>query len=175
MLGLGKTTLQRYGAVNAYFDDAAMPPSARRALDLELSEAERFFCLLFADDLEDTSQMMFFGQLRTSSQHVIDYDVPGGHVMFVFRVPTKYAAAYDAIETGKYSAVPPEYRDKYFVKQSNLYRIMTRDPILRAYYEEQLDITLPADAEVYDRPDLSVEHYRADGTPRAELTPPQRE
>lgn len=165
MLGLGKTTLQRYNAVNAYFDDGEMPEQARQHIALEVSEHERFFCVLFADDPGDEAQMMFFSQLRTAQLHVVDYDVDDGHVMFVFRVPITYAEAYDAIEAGKYSEVPSNYRDKFFNKASNLYRVLTRDPSLREYYERQLDITLPPDAEVYDRPDPAVECFRYRGSP----------
>lgn len=104
--------------------------------------------------------------LRSSKQLVYEYTPEEGGIMFVMKIPPKYKK--DVIEPflkGEYSKIDKEYVNAHFKSStingsySTNWLILNKDKSLRKFWEDQIGLPLPPDAEVWSRPRKEDEIY----------------
>lgn len=88
------------------------------------------------------------------------------HVLFVFDVPDDARSSYEAYCDGRYSNIQDIWKLRIlefhgFDIDGHTGKILFQSPRLRAELEQQLDVTLPEDAELHSKPNLSLELYDA--------------
>jgi hypothetical protein len=86
------------------------------------------------------------------------------HVLFIFDVPEPAKPSYEHIKKGQYSLIDDEWKFKIlqfhgFAVHGHTGQILFQAPNLRKSLEEQLQVVLTADAELYDKPDMIKETY----------------
>ena len=97
------------------------------------------------------------------------------HVLFVFDVPDDAKSSYQAYKEGKYSMIDDiwklrilEFHD--FDIDGHTGKILFQAPSLREQLEEELDVKLPANAELHSKPNLDIEIFdREYYTPRKKV------
>lgn len=92
------------------------------------------------------------------------YDPDPAHVLFVFGVPDKARPSYDQLKAGCYSQIDDEYKLK--ILQFHGYdidghtgQVLFQAASLRERMEEDLQVHLPEDAELYSKLDMKKEKY----------------
>jgi len=94
------------------------------------------------------------------------------HVLFVFDVPEDAKSSYEAYVNGQYSMIEDiwklrilEFHD--FDIDGHTGKILFQAPSLRDQLEKELDVVLPANAELHSKPNLDIEIFdREYYTPR---------
>ena len=86
------------------------------------------------------------------------------HVLFVFDVPDDAKGSYNAYKDGRYSEIDDiwklrilEFHD--FDIDGHTGKILFQAPSLRTQLEEELDVKLPADAELHSKPNPDIEIF----------------
>lgn len=86
------------------------------------------------------------------------------HVMFIFDLTEEMENSYLAFKDGRYSEMSDFYKLKIvsfheISMDSDISKILFKSPSLKQKLEEELDVTIHEDAELYDAPDMSVEIF----------------
>jgi hypothetical protein len=86
------------------------------------------------------------------------------HVLFVFDVQPDARIAYECFTKGQYSKIPDEWKLKIleyhdFDIDGHTGKILFKAESLKTKLEEELDVTLPPDAELRSKPNLSLEVF----------------
>ena len=86
------------------------------------------------------------------------------HVLFVFDVPEEAKSSYAAFVDGRFSEIDDDWKLRIlefhgFDFDGHTGKILFKDPGLRARIEKQLDVTLPADAELHSKPNVNLEVF----------------
>jgi hypothetical protein len=86
------------------------------------------------------------------------------HVMFIFDLTEEMENSYLAFKEGKYSEMSDFYKLKIvsfheITMDSDLSKILFKSPSLKQKLEEELQVTIHEDAELYDKPDMSIEIF----------------
>lgn len=109
----------------------------------------------------------FISKLRAHKLYKKDYQVDDG-LMFVFDLSEWREKVVLPFLDGKYSQIDRDYVKKYFpekiyqggvLAQSVNYKILTKHEDLRYYWEAIIDTSLPEDAEVWSKPELTDEVF----------------
>jgi hypothetical protein len=95
---------------------------------------------------------------RKSPSYEIEYDLPNGEIMLVFRIDSKYSKDVAAFRAGKYSKIDREYVQKVFPKGSKRYKILTLDE----GYKKAL-------VELYHVRESSIEELESNPSPVEEI------
>ncbi len=84
--------------------------------------------------------------------------------MYSFEIEDK--EIFDSFKRGAYSKFPTRYKIKHFPKYNSItgeksvdHQIVYRSDTLRKMWEEYLDVELPANAEVWSKPELKNESF----------------
>lgn len=104
--------------------------------------------------------------IRKNKGYVHEYDPDTDHIMFVLKIPTKYKKnVVTPFLKGEYSKIDREYVNANFKQTasngsySTNWLILTKDKSLRKFWEDQIGVPLPHDAEVWSRPLKEDEVY----------------
>ena len=86
------------------------------------------------------------------------------HVLFVFDVPEEAKSSYTAFVDGRFSEIEDDWKLRIlefhgFDFDGHTGKILFKDPGLKARIEKQLDVTLPADAELHSKPSTHLEVF----------------
>jgi hypothetical protein len=89
------------------------------------------------------------------------------HVLFVFDVPEEAKSSYAAFKEGRYSEISDDWKLRIlefhgYDFDGHTGQILFKDPGLRRTLEEQLDVRLPDNAELYSKPSSSVEVFSSE-------------
>lgn len=104
--------------------------------------------------------------LRSKGTYVDEYDPDKSTTIFVFDLSEIKDSVVKPFLEGKYSKISRKYVKKFFSpeqwspsgwRKSNNWMILNKDPQLREYWEQTLDVVLPEDAEVWSRPEKEEE------------------
>lgn len=101
--------------------------------------------------------------LRSQKSYVIEYKVSDFETMVVLNLPARFLKDYDIFIKGKYSTLSHDAKKLILensVADGTNAKILRRDPALREQWEERLGISLPEDAEVYQRPEPQTERFQ---------------
>lgn len=95
------------------------------------------------------------------------YDPDPYHVMFVFDLTEEMENSYLAFKEGKYSEMSDFYKLKIvsfheLTMDNDLSKILFKSPSLKSKLEEELEVTIHEDAELYDKPDMRDEIFNTD-------------
>lgn len=124
-------------------------------------EYGKFFVLLYKHTLSERVSSL----LMSSTLYVTSLCPKEGELLFVFKVPDEtYRKVFQPFIKGKYSEVDRSYVELHFPNDpaSKLYGnrlVFDKSPIMRAKWEEALDVTLPDEAEVWSKPKRENEYY----------------
>ena len=104
--------------------------------------------------------------IRKNKGYTHEYDPDEEHIMFVVKIPTKYKKeVVTPFLKGEYSKISKEYVNAHFKQTttggsySTNWLILTKDKSLRKFWEDQIGVPLPPDAEVWSRPRKEDEIY----------------
>lgn len=125
----------------------------------ELEETGRIFLLI---SLTRAGENLILN-LRSQNNFVIDYKVNDFETMVVMQIPPEFKKDYLHFLNGKFSRMS-EAAKKLILDSSPPGgglngKILNRDPEMRLALEKDLDVTLPADAEVYSEPKNELERF----------------
>jgi hypothetical protein len=86
------------------------------------------------------------------------------HVMFIFDLTEEMENSYLAFKDGRYSEMSDFYKLKIvsfheISMDSDISKILFKSPSLKQKLEEELDVMIHEDAELYDAPDMNVEIF----------------
>tara|TARA_R110000737_G_scaffold137015_2_gene167903 strand:+ start:1252 stop:2031 length:780 start_codon:yes stop_codon:yes gene_type:complete len=86
------------------------------------------------------------------------------HVLFIFDIPKDAKSSYEYIKNGQYSLIDDKWKFKIlqfhgFDAHGHTGQILFQAPTLRKTLEEQLQVVLTEDAELYDKLDITKETY----------------
>lgn len=95
------------------------------------------------------------------------YDPNPYHVMFVFDVPKSCKYSYNHYVNGRYSEIDDLWKLKIlefhgFDIDGHTGKILFQSDSLRYELEDKLDVVLPPDSELYDKPNLDKEVFDPD-------------
>lgn len=148
-LAIGTDRLTANGFINAYLDDISHP-----------THYEDSIYILFKPHNLDVFNY-FLTQEKSRITIIDDYDYEE-YVVLVYKLPPEFIGDYQLFLEGKYSKFSEKLKN-LFLKNSNKndpsiqVRIITKDSGLKEYWEEQLNITLSGEDEMWQKPDLSKE------------------
>jgi hypothetical protein len=119
-------------------------------------EDENCICLLYRYS-GDAMFLKFESALCAFRNFRRRYDPNPYHVMFVFDVPKSCQASYEHYVNGRYSEIDDLWKLKIlefhgFDIDGHTGKILFQSDSLRYELEEKLDVTLPPDSELYDKP-----------------------
>jgi len=126
-------------------------------------EHENCICLLYRYSGE--SQFVKFESALRSFRHFRDqYEPDTYHTMFVFDVPDNAKASYEHYINGRYSEIDDLWKLKIlefhdFDIDGQVGKILFQSESLRKELEQKLDVVLPPDSELHDRPNLEKEIF----------------
>lgn len=148
MTGLSFVNLKNNGFINAYVGDAMHEPHYDYCIYLRLKPNynEKF-----------TS---YLKRLRQSDYYITDYDLPEDELMVVISVNYTLWDTFDNFLLGKYSKMDRSYISSKFKPEDKRFRICFQLPDIRSKLEQDLNIKLPADAELDSKPLKDVEIFR---------------
>lgn len=158
--------LMRKFFINSFLDDRKHRHEYERPI----------FVLFGVEDFKDKDWYKVYSALLKSPNYIGDYDCgiqdKKKLVMMVFKVPDEFEKDYFNFKRGKYSKFSDAYKQKFpqeiadengNIKESTLWQIMNKSPILMRLLEEDfgLDEGSMDDAEeIWDRPSRKREYYR---------------
>ena len=120
-------------------------------------------CLLFR--YSGDSVFLKFESALCSFRHFRDkFDPDPYHVMFVFDVPDGAKASYEHYVAGRYSQIDDLWKLKIlefhdFDIDGQTGKILFQSESLRHKLERELDVVLPPDSELHDKPSLEKEIF----------------
>jgi hypothetical protein len=122
-------------------------------------EIGRFLYLLYADDIESDLLEHFEKHPRFVSK-IVPKD---GKILIKLKIyDDEFTKVVEPFLAGQYSQIDREYVKSHFppVGATRLQRmIFDKDPSLRTYWEDRIGVSLPEDAEVWDRVSFKDETY----------------
>lgn len=149
-LGLSIIDIEKYGFINAFISDSNKD-----------HQYENCVYLLFKPS--DMDLFMDFLEKEQEVRNVVeDYDYPGGYVVVVYLMPTKFYKDYDLIKQGLYSHTSKEFQNlfpkvvkimkngKHRDDISLQYRIFNRTQDLVNFWEEKLGVSFSSGQEVWE-------------------------
>ncbi len=122
-----------------------------------------YFYIMLKNDAPDSLKEL----LKAHRQYVHQYSPEEGKTMFVFKITSEqYITIVEPFLRGKYSEIDRDYVRLRFPRISDgqlstNYLILTKDPILKAYWEsdEKIGMSLPDNAEVWSKAKRQDEVY----------------
>ena len=105
---------------------------------------------------------------------VEDYDLDGGYVVLVYKLNEQYNEDWNLVKQGKYSKTSKEFQNlfpkvkkvivngRYKDELSLQVRIFNKDPQLKEYWEELLNVPFKDDMEFWDKFDEEKETLNID-------------
>lgn len=104
--------------------------------------------------------------IRANKNTVHEYNPEDGVIIFVLKIPPKYKKnVVDPFLEGAYSKIDRAYVNAHFSARrangsySTNWLILTKDNSLRKFWEDQIGLPLPHNAEVWSRPLKEDEIY----------------
>ncbi len=125
-----------------------------------------YLFLMYDENKVDEDQLSV---IRKNRYYVDEYSPEPNRLMFQMKIPTKYKkSVVTPFLQGRYSEMDKEYINTFFNPTSGIggystnYLILTKDKSLRKFWEDQIGIPLPHNAEVWSRPRKEDEVYNYD-------------
>ena len=86
------------------------------------------------------------------------------HVLFIFDIPEDAKPSYEHFRNGRYSLIDDKWKFKIlefhgFDAHGHTGQVLFQAPALRKSLEEELQVILPEDAELYDKIKMTKERY----------------
>lgn len=148
MLGVRLSEFIEYGFLNSYLGDDEHDPHYNNCIYIRCKP-------VFSESFTD-----FCEKLNKIDNFVIDYDLPNGEVMFVFKVPQKYHKDLIHFKNGKYSLLDKQYVKNRFRPGDFRYQICERTPERRKELETELKVLLEDQSELDSIPKPEHEIFR---------------
>lgn len=161
-LGLNSDDVDRHRFINAYIADLNQD-----------HQYENCVYLLFKPS--DMDLFMDFLERERGLRNVVeDYDYPGGYVVVVYMLPSKFYKDYQFIKQGLYSKTSKAFQEvfpkvmkimkngKYRDEISLQYRVFNRTQDLINFWEEKLGVRFSSDQEVWEGFHLEKETLNID-------------
>lgn len=152
-VGMDTRVIRPLGFVNAYMGDK----------NEDIIHYDKAVYMLFKSSssyIED-----FLGEQRESPLYLQEYYYEGNYIVLVMKIPEKFLPDYELFLQGKYSEFSTELKENFPLKHSaykefnieqdsffNL--IFNKSETLKEFWEDQLDVKLDKNAEVWTAPDL---------------------
>ena len=149
------------GLVGNYSDFYGMFENAYLAHETNKTDNDVFYILVSKKNLyEKVRDILILSDTFESLE-----DINDGFALYTFRVPEEFKFDFSLIKKGRYSRVSNKYKELLLErtntifngvmdKESKLYKVLYRDPRYRESIEEDLEIHLSPDAELFEVPDL---------------------
>lgn len=104
------------------------------------------------------------GMLKADNCYVTDYEIDINLQMFVFRVPEIFKDDYKLFRKGRYSKMSPLIKRLILgnEKVGTNYDILMKTKERREFLEEELDVSIDDEAELFDPPNPEVEIYSSE-------------
>lgn len=162
-LGLKKEILDENGCINAYSYDKERDYSYDHMLFLLFKPKSMKIFNYFLDNEYDRTEAL-----------VEDYDLDGGYVVLVYKLNEQYNEDWNLVKQGKYSKTSKEFQNlfpkvkkvivngRYKDELSLQLRIFNKDPQLKEYWEELLNVPFKDDMEFWDKFDKEKETLNID-------------
>lgn len=157
------TNLQQNGfeMVNLYIGDWEKHDNSNFENNLN-----KIFMLLYVQDFENDNFKLFFEDVKNHSLYFEYYNVDVNYIMIVFKLDEDGSSIYRNFRRGEYSKFPEKYKNifqnSFEVPLNSAYNVIIKNPLLRHKLEQDLDIQLPINAELDDKPYLNEEIFRYD-------------
>lgn len=147
ILGNDRTTLEKYGFINAYIKDS------KKEVDYE----EALF-LLFKPPKMDQFNVFLEDQYEKNTI-LEDYDYDGGYVVVVYLLDPTYKKDYQLIKQGKYSKTskafqnlfPAQKEVKGKLLETLQWRVFNKVDSIKKHWEEKINVDFPNDWELWDK------------------------
>ena len=149
-LRINREHLQENGFINAYGKDAHK----------DVQYTNSIYLLSRPKDLYKFKEFLDEEYARTQSI-IDDYDYPDGYVVLVYQLNDKYKEDFEKVRRGEYSKTSKEFqslfpeivrinKDGYVREEVSLQvRIFKKDPYLKSYWEDKIDVELDEELEVW--------------------------
>ena len=109
---------------------------------------------------------LFFEDVKHHSLYFEYYNVDVNYIMIVFKLDEDGSSIYRNFRRGEYSKFPEKYKNifqnSFEAPLNSAYNVIIKNPLLRHKLEQDLDIQLPINAELDDKPYLNEEIFRYD-------------
>jgi hypothetical protein len=157
------TNLQQNGfeMVNLYIGDWEKHDASNFENNLN-----KIFMLLYVQDFENDNFKLFFEDVKHHSLYFEYYNVDVNYIMIVFKLDEDGSSIYRNFRRGEYSKFPEKYKNifqnSFEAPLNSAYNVIIKNPLLRHKLEQDLDIQLPINAELDDKPYLNEEIFRYD-------------
>jgi hypothetical protein len=157
-LEISRDELVENGFINGYAGD----------IDAETNYPNSIYMLFKPVDVDKFREFLGSEYDRTKSI-IEDYDYPGGYVVVIYKLNTKYKADFTLISQGKYSKVSAMYKSLFpsvipVIKggvtsgeHSLQYRVFNKTKDLRTFWETKLGVVFDEDQELWEAYDRSQE------------------
>jgi hypothetical protein len=149
-LKIDRKKLGDNNCINAYIKDEGQETSYKDAIYVLFKPADLDIFKVFLDS-----------EYERTEQLIEDYDYPGGYVMLVYKLDSKFKKDFELVKLGKYSLTSDKFQDlfpktvtilknKHPKEEISLqYRIFNRTEDMVLYWEERLGVVFADDQEVW--------------------------
>ena len=149
-LKIDRKKLATNGFINAYSKDVKQETQYKDAI----------YILFKPDDLDIFREFLDTEYTRTD-QVIEDYDYPGGYVVVVYKLDSRFKKDFELVRLGKYSLTSMKFQDVFpktvtIIKDkmareeiSLQFRVFNRTEDMVAFWEQRLDVVFAEDQEVW--------------------------
>ena len=149
-LKIDRKKLTENNCINAYIKDESQETTYKDAIYVLFKPADLDIFKAFLDE-----------EYERTDQLIEDYDYPGGYVMLIYKLDSRFKKDFDLVKLGKYSLTSSKFQDVFPFKVTILknnhpreeislqYRVFNRTEDMISYWEERLGVKFSVDQEVW--------------------------
>ncbi len=134
---------RKYNLINAYLKDVDHPTNVKFPVFVLFKPKNLLDFENFVQDEKETGLL------------VEDYDYPEGYVVLLYKFPDEYERDYQLVINGKYSRTSKEFKGIFPQMDTGglptiTYLVLSKHEELRKKREDELDVQLSEDTELWD-------------------------